>query len=722
MNAQQLFKASSYCLIGSGFAAIMVAGALGPVPITLFSAVFIAGWFADTAKIKQAVSVRLANTLAVAYMVFFAVDYLLLERPLITALLHFLLYATAIKLLTLTRDRDYVQLYFVSFVLLLTASILTVTLAFLFFLLVFLLSAVGTLLLFDMRRNNSIVRKRAEISPLVAGANNDPTAMELFSPFPAGLIAKTIAGMTLLVITGAIPLFFLLPRATHIMNPQPSGQTQLVSGFSESVRLGRAGVIKQSDSIVMRVRTSRTPEEFPAPPRWRGIAFDHFDGMAWKRGDVALHEIPLQGLFYKLEDEAQGTNWISQTFFIEVLSTNVVFTLARPLAVSRDIGNLQRDASDSLYTSDRQRKKLSYTAISDPVHPDPAIISDHWAIPDEILEKYLQLPALDPGIQAMVEKITAPVSGRYAKAREIERYLRSHYEYSLDLKAVPGGKDPLAAFLFETKAGHCEYFATAMAIMLRRTGIPARLVNGFSSGTYNRISRNWTVRQRDAHSWVEAYLPPYGWITFDPTPAEPYGGGTAFETMVSDLSDAFMLWWWDGIVNYDAIRQYRVVGSLRDRTVEITETIASLLSFTGDNHRSLSASIVSRFHDSKWSESLVLILLLLAPAALFSIRPFRARFLRGAQRLFHRRNQRAVAISFYEEALELLAAHGYRRGMDQTPLEFAESLAGRPAGAPFMTLTRLYNAARFGHSPSGLKHSASRALLAALRDSLKSRT
>ena len=94
------------------------------------------------------------------------------------------------------------------------------------------------------------------------------------------------------------------------------------------------------------------------------------------------------------------------------------------------------------------------------------------------------------------------------------------YRYSLELKGRPGSADPLAVFLFESRAGHCEYFATAMAVMLRQTGIPARLVNGFRTGEYNALGDAWVVRQYDAHSWVEAYFKPYGWIEFDPTPAQ----------------------------------------------------------------------------------------------------------------------------------------------------------------------------------------------------------
>ena len=106
----------------------------------------------------------------------------------------------------------------------------------------------------------------------------------------------------------------------------------------------------------------------------------------------------------------------------------------------------------------------------------------------------------------------------YDKAVAIERFLRSRYAYTLKLSGKPGD-DPLAHFLFETHAGHCEYFASAMTIMLRTLGIPSREVNGFLPGEYNDLAGDYIVRASDAHSWVEVYFPGTGWVTFDPTPA-----------------------------------------------------------------------------------------------------------------------------------------------------------------------------------------------------------
>lgn len=121
-------------------------------------------------------------------------------------------------------------------------------------------------------------------------------------------------------------------------------------------------------------------------------------------------------------------------------------------------------------------------------------------------------------IAALADSVSAQATNPYDKAMAIETFLRGNYNYSLEPGPPPPGQDPLENFLFTNKVGYCEFFATAMGHMLRAEGIPARLVNGYGQGTYDSKTRQWVVRETDAHTWVEAYFPTYGWIPFEPTP------------------------------------------------------------------------------------------------------------------------------------------------------------------------------------------------------------
>jgi transglutaminase-like putative cysteine protease len=705
MTFAQYFKASSYCLIASGFAAIAATGRIDWVSVVLFSIAFAGSWFIDTVRLQQAIPAWILRYLALAYLPFCAIDYKLLSHSYAITILHLFFFAAAVKLLTFSKDRDYLLLYLISFAELLVASTFTVDIAFILCFLVFLLSGISTLILYEMRRSNAKMQEEAEVQPFVVSRKLQGTGLELFSPFPARFFSAMVIGITLLIIAGAIPLFFLLPRITRGMYPRPSGNAQFISGFSDRVELGQVGRIKQSDAVVMRVRTVLPPSQLPPDLKWRGLSFDYYDGRSWRRSDRTRRPISIQGWYYKIEDSAQGTNWIHQTFFIEALSTDVVFATHRVLAVSRDVGTLRRDSSENLYTTRHLKKKLRYSAVSDPISPNPANISDRAPIPQEILSNYLQLPVLDPRIADLAKQVTGMVKGRYAKARALEQYLRSHYAYSLILAGTPNSSDPLAMFLFDVRKGHCEYYASAMAVMLRQIGIPSRLVNGFRAGEYNRIGDDFTVRQYNAHSWVEAYFPPYGWIEFDPTPFDPQNPRTAFARLISDLTDAIDLWWWEGVVNYDSSKQYRVLTALQARIDRFQQGLQNLLGIVTEKGRGTVALLYSPSRilalGKRWASWIPWFAL----AVLLLIKPIRKRIAGLLWHTLGRNNSRAVATRFYAQALYVLDAYGLKRSREQTPMEFALSLGNHPAAAPLLALTRMYNAVRFGPPEAPLRRS-----------------
>ena len=170
-----------------------------------------------------------------------------------------------------------------------------------------------------------------------------------------------------------------------------------------------------------------------------------------------------------------------------------------------------------------------YKAISDTVEPTAQVLRNDLRPYPAAYDRYLQLPEkLDPrvGRLATAMIVNAQAVNRFDAAKAIESALQNDYGYSLQMKA--GGVDPLTDFLFNVKAGHCEYFSTAMAILLRTHGIAARVVNGFLPGEYNDAANAFTVRQSDAHSWVEVYFPESrAWVTFDPTPPAGEDGACA---------------------------------------------------------------------------------------------------------------------------------------------------------------------------------------------------
>ena len=131
-------------------------------------------------------------------------------------------------------------------------------------------------------------------------------------------------------------------------------------------------------------------------------------------------------------------------------------------------------------------------------------------------------PQLREQIHAFALEVAAGATNPYDQAVAIETYLRQNYAYTLNPGPPPAGEDPLQYFLFTRKAGYCQYFATAMADMLRSLGVPTRLVNGYGPGTFDAKRNLYVVRESDAHTWPEVYFPGYGWIAFEPTPDGTY--------------------------------------------------------------------------------------------------------------------------------------------------------------------------------------------------------
>jgi hypothetical protein len=142
-------------------------------------------------------------------------------------------------------------------------------------------------------------------------------------------------------------------------------------------------------------------------------------------------------------------------------------------------------------------------------------------IPESIRAKYLQLPAIPRRVRDLARSITASERSDYARAVAVNLHLVRNYTYNLRAPLLPRGADAVDHFLFASLQGSCEAFASAMVVLLRAAGVPARLVTGYTPGTYNVFTGYHDVRNSDAHAWVEVYLPGAGWIEFEPTPGFP---------------------------------------------------------------------------------------------------------------------------------------------------------------------------------------------------------
>jgi protein-glutamine gamma-glutamyltransferase len=303
---------------------------------------------------------------------------------------------------------------------------------------------------------------------------------------------------------------------------------------------------------------------------------------------------------------------------------------------------------------------------------------------------------VDRRIPELASQITAHAGNNYDKATAVERYLTTNYGYTLEMgRFAP--KDPLAYFLFERKQGHCEYFASSMAVMLRSLKIPARVVNGFRTGEFNDVTSQYVVRARNAHSWVEAYFPGYGWVDFDPTPASALETRRGWSRVMLYL-DAMSSFWREWVINYDVNHQM-VLGEEASRTSR--GYLARLRGGTRNRYAALLRLARNTRNElirapGAWSLGGILATL----ALLLGINARRMWGSWRAQRTAahpERSPQQAASI-WYRRMTKVVARRGWRKSTAQTPAEFVTTIADTELRLRVETFTRHYENARFGES------------------------
>jgi transglutaminase-like putative cysteine protease len=418
------------------------------------------------------------------------------------------------------------------------------------------------------------------------------------------------------------------------------------------------------------------------------VALDEFTGRGWRKSSEArrAREKKNDKGFFQLGTTEALHRLTTQTVFLEPIESPILFAASRPIAIQGDFAFVRVDAEGSMQTRKHEFERAIYKVLSDTAEPDVSLLrSDDRAYP-VTFARYVQLPdSLDPRIDALANAVVvnAHARNRYDVAKAIESHLRQDYGYSLQMTA--GGPDPLADFLFHVKTGHCEYFSTAMTVMLRTRGIPARVVNGFLPGEFNEAAGAYTVRQSDAHSWVEVYFPDsQTWVTFDPTPAagrvEPVSAGLA--ARLGKYAEALELIWFQYVVGSDKQEQRSLATSLhnhlftyRSILAELAATARRIVSLHG---RTIALTVFITF---------ATLFVLFAAAR---VRRFGWR--RGLSLSQPQARKDASTVAFYERLTALLARRGLLRDPSLTPLEFAGSLDVWPA----LIITRAYNRVRYG--------------------------
>ena len=658
---------------------------------------------------------RAATWCVIAYLAFFPVDALFLSRfsvgnssnpPLFAALLaavHFLIFVTLVRFYSASNDRDALFLSMLSFAGILASAVLTVDTIFLALFFVFLLFGVSTFVGMELRHGAV-----GAVSPApYVNRERDRRLNRALS-----LAALSVAVGAILL--GGV-LFFFFPRVSAGYLGRASFSPSLMTGFSDNIELGQIGEIKKNSAVVLRVQTGK-PIGYNLL-RWRGIALTTFDGKRWTSSEHDRQTLqPSSDGWIYTADPAQKPDSPGQgivyTVFLEPIATDAIFVPGKVFSLKGNFSGegansysathrnyILRDSTDTLLNPFRNYTAMRYAGFSRLPPLNAAKLraaSTHYS--QEITETYLQLPRLDPRIPALAREITKNALTPFDKAVRIESYLRDRFAYTLNLTGKPGD-DPLAHFLFETRAGHCEYFASSMAILLRTLGIPSREVNGFLPGEYNDLGGDYIVRASDAHSWVEVYFPGAGWQVFDPTPAAPESA-TNFLTRLGQYVDWMEITWNEWVIGYDFAHQLVLAHNLQRNSRNWSDTARGWFERKQREGKRWLKSW--EFRHGTLGYLLPVVLVLFIVALRFNLFVEITRRLRLFLQLRASKSVRSdpqLASRLYAELLRTLARRGLTRIESQTPFEFAAAVNSPRLAPAVREFTQIYAHARFGGAP-----------------------
>jgi transglutaminase-like putative cysteine protease len=686
-----------YLLVVTGFITLAGTGGLDlPTVVLVGLAMFVRGYFLAIGH-PVLIPENWTTYLTLTYVAFYAADYFLVSRSFLAATVHLVLFGMVVRLFSARRERDYYMLAILAFLMVLAAAVLTVDSVFLFAFAAFMLMAVATFVLMEIRHS-------AESATIQARESVDGRAYRRMAFSLAGAAPLLSAS----ILAGASIIFFFLPRVSSRYLTAYASTNEVSTGFTDRVQLGRIGQIQQSSAVVMHIQIEGDAHG-AYDLRWRGVALSLFDGKVWS--NPAEHAVAPRlpdGSFLLIPRRRPGEpaadqpaparlRMIRYRVVMEPVGSNVFFLAPKAGTLQGNYRMVTVDQAGAVYDLDAERPVSSYEAVSNIAVPTPEQLrSAPASYPARILLDDLQLPRVDPRISQLAQQITASAANNYDKAAAMERYLAANYGYTLELPSTPPA-DPLVNFLFERKRGHCEYFASAMTIMLRTLGMPARVVNGFRTGEFNDLTSNYVVRASNAHSWVEAYFPGYGWISFDPTPAAPPPAQTAWNRAMLYV-DAMASFWREWVINYDATHQKSLGQEAARGSRSLVENMHA---WARRHYFALLESArytQGRMSRAPWRWALgglsLAVLLLLAVNLRRIWMALRSRRLRAHPE----RAPRSAATLWYQQMMTSLARRGWHKLPVQTPEEFAASIEDHGLRARVAAFTRHYESARFGDS------------------------
>jgi transglutaminase-like putative cysteine protease/Ca2+/Na+ antiporter len=665
----------------------------------------------------------------------------------------FLVVLQLVKLFEQRTNRDYAQLLILSLLLMVAASINTASLLFGVMLIIYLFLSLYCCLLFHLKVEADQARKLISIPQ----EKINPMTLRQDQRFLNRSMRRLTGLISTVAITMAVVVFLFCPRlpTANFLGPLQFRPSQTLTGFSENVGFEQVAKITQNDAVVAHVTLehNNVRVDGTVPLLLRGVTLSRYNGSgaqggaawSWDRArdpDLSLscNDGENKSIFVSNAPE----RWVQKVSLYPTGST-VLFAMPGVLNFRPDrrVELAYAAGDETIKSSEAVLQALNYEVTSRGYVGVSAANQDERVQDSPTTSRNFQPRATnDPGNADWHSEID-PKIAEYAHdpnvtgsnatgplwqqrtasappqaiddliASNIEKHLRSKFSYTLDLTyaARIAGQDPMVAFLYDLKRGHCEYFAGAMTLLCQSMGMKARMVVGFKCDDYNTLGGYYIVRQNHAHTWVEVQMPDSTWKSYDPTSGHEAARKAGLLATMKHAFDYLEYTWASNVIAYDRSRRDNMVMNVENRltntAIQTTDWVSRFRNWMNDHQNAVRDWL---FNADRWYgtyQLLSFLTIFMIVSLLFAIGWFiferwrlRLRALRIGIDALPSSQQLKLArqLGFYDDLLRVLERHGIYRPPHMTPLEFSESLSFLPAQAydAVRRLTRIFYKIRYG--------------------------
>lgn len=725
------FKPMLYVLILLGITGFAMAAELPGMWALSVALVLANGWLIKTGQFRP-LPRWLASAITLLGFVYVFVQVQGSIGSPILLIGQFLVLLQLVKLWEQRANRDYAQLLVLSLLLMVAAAISTASLLFGLMLIVYLFLSLYCCLLFHLK----VETDEAKTALALPDDRISPSTLKQDQRYLSRSMRRLTGLVAGFAVVSAVLVFLLFPRGAGagLLGQFQWRPKNTLTGFSDQVSFQQVARITQNNDVVATVKVWKDGKrvEGGQPLLLRGVTHEVYSGndeseqgdYQWSRTDAFDRDDrdDVEAMTQWHPDNAQTQPHYQQEIELNPTGTSVLFAMAGPVAiVPQSLGNAGHmllhysPADEAIEASDPITQPIKYTVYSSgTLGRDKPAYESHLERSniDPLIAQYARRPDVSgAGLAASRLAIAATQPAGFPRptaldeqiARNIEHHLQTTFHYTLDLTDTHRieGRDPIVAFLYDFKRGHCEYFAGAMTLLCQSLGMQARMVVGFKCDEYNQFGHYYVVRQSHAHAWVEV-LTPSGWKTFDPTSGrEDQRAAASFWQKTRHFFDFLEYTWANAVIAYDAGNRENLIQNFDNRltntAINSTAAMGGMKDLFDRAGRWLATEIVGP------------LITLLSLAVVLAIGWFiyeRWKLRRRASRIGLESLPASAQIrlvrqlGFYDDLLRLLERHQIVRPRHLTPLEFSDSLAFLPSETydTIRRLTGLFYRIRYGQA------------------------